>query len=109
MSKPKRGRHAPAFVLLMIATEPTHGLGILSKMDEHVPFHRMDTAVIYRTLKDFEANGLITSNWADSAAGPKKKIYTITDKGMKKLEEYREDIDKSLNNLQMFIKLHQSL
>lgn len=107
--KKKRGRHAPAFILLMIATEPTHGLGILNKMNALVPNNRMDTAIIYRTLKDFEERGFITSDWADSEAGPKKKIYTITEEGKAQLSLYREDIDKSLENLKRFVKIHDGL
>ena len=109
MTKPKRGRHAPAFILLVIAIEPTHGLGVLNKINEQVPNNRLDTAVIYRTLKDFETKGFITSDWIDSDAGPKKKLYTITESGKIKLEEFRSDIEKSLNNLQQFIRLHDAI
>ncbi len=109
MMKAKRGRHAPAFILLAIANQPTHGLGILNKINQEVPNNRLDTAIIYRTLKDFESNGYITSDWADSNAGPKKKIYTITDSGREKLDAFRSDIEKSLNNLQQFIRLHDLL
>lgn len=109
MTKVKRGRHAPAFILLAIATEATHGLGVLNKINEEVPNNRLDTAVIYRTLKEFESLGYITSDWMDSDAGPKKKIYTITESGKEKLEEFRSDIEKSLNNLQQFIRMHNDI
>ncbi len=109
MTKGKRGRHAPAFILLAIATAPTHGLGVLNIINEQVPNNRLDTAIIYRTLKEFEAKGYITSDWTDSEAGPKKKIYTITDSGLERLKEFRGDIEKSLNNLQQFIRLHNDI
>lgn len=109
MPRQKRGRHAPAFILLMIAKEPTHGLGILNLMDEHVPNHRMDTAIVYRTLKDLEKEGYIVSQWADSDSGPKKKIYELTPNGRELLSEFKADIEKSINNLEKFLTIYKLL
>ncbi len=109
MVKPKRGRHAPAFILLSIAQGPNHGLGILNVMNEMVPNNRLDTAIIYRTLKDLEKEGHITSSWEDSGSGPRKKVYSITEEGYEKLDEYRKDIEKSLSNLMKFVEIHDNL
>lgn len=73
MHSKKRGRHAPAFILLAVALEPNHGLGILNTLNEIVPGNRLDTAIIYRKLSELEKKGCITSEWADSEAGPRKK------------------------------------
>lgn len=109
MIKQKRGRHAPAFILLVLMKTPTHGLGVLNMMNEMVPNNRMDTAIIYRTLKDLENNGYIDSTWEDSGAGPKKKVYTVTSEGEKLLVIFKDDIEKSLSNLQTFLNLYDQL
>lgn len=109
MAKKKHGRHAAAFILLMIAIEPTHGLGILSKMNELIPGNRLDTAIIYRTLKAFEKEGYITSSWEESEAGPQKKVYEITDSGRSYLDEFKLDVEESIENLKGFMKLYDEL
>lgn len=109
MSKPKRGRHAPAFILLTIALEPNHGLGILNKMNELVPQNRLDTAVIYRVLKTMESDGDIESQWQESDMGPKKKVYNITDKGMITLNEFCKDIEKTIGHLNTFVEVFNGL
>jgi len=109
MANHKRGRHAPAFILLSIAEESSHGLGILNRLNELIPNNRLDTAIIYRTLKDLEKDEYVTSCWEDSGSGPRKKVYCITEKGLQRLDEYREDIEKSIQNLQGFMKMYETL
>ena len=107
MAKP--GRHAPAFILLMLAQGPKHGLGILNAMNDLVKGNRLDTAVIYRVLKQLEASGDIQSEWADSVAGPKKKVYHITDTGMQSLVGHRKEIEQTIKRLNMFIDYFDAL
>ncbi len=105
--KNRHGRHAPAFILLIISLEPNHGLGILNKLNALVPQNRIDTSIVYRTLKDFENDGYIKSKWADSDAGPKKKVYEITSEGIKRLNTFQEDVLKSKNNLEIFLDTYK--
>ena len=109
MPKQKHRRHAPAFILLTIAKEPTHGLGILNKMESSVPENRLDTAIVYRTLKDLEKDGYVSSTWEDSGSGPKRKVYSITDSGIECLAEYKKDIERSILNLERFLELYDEL
>lgn len=105
----KTGRHAPAFILLMLAEGPKHGLGILNAMDEKVPGHRLDTAVIYRVLKQLEGEGQVVASWASSDVGPKKKIYDITPKGVAHLSQFKVDIELRIQRLKRFISLYDHL
>ena len=109
MRHKKPGRHAPAFILLILAMEPTHGLGIRNKMDEIAHGHRLDTAVIYRVLKKMEHEALITSEWMDSGAGPKKKVYQITEAGKSELVIYKDDIEACIKRQEDFLKLYSEL
>lgn len=108
MRSKQKGRHAPAFILLAVALEPNHGLGIFNKLQEIAPGNRLDTAVIYRKLSEMEKNGCIISQWEDSEAGPKKKVYSITDKGLEQLEEFKVDIEESIKRLNNFLDVYES-
>jgi hypothetical protein len=52
---------------------------------------------IYRTLKTLEDRELVTYEWVTDEAGPAKKNYMITDKGLECLENW-------VNTLQMYSK-----
>ncbi|BES64940.1 hypothetical protein SANA_13790 [Gottschalkiaceae bacterium SANA] len=108
MKSKHKGRHAPAFILLAIALEPNHGLGILNKLQEIAPGNRLDTAVIYRKLSEMEKTGCITSQWVESEAGPKKKVYKITEHGMEQLQEFKVDIERSMATLNCFLKSYEN-
>lgn len=109
MNKGKPGRHAPAFILLILAMGPNHGLGILAKMDEIAHGHRLDTAVVYRVLKKLEAEAYILSDWQESEAGPRKKVYSITEKGKQELTNFKVDIDGAIKRLTTFVSLYNDL
>lgn len=109
MRHERPGRHAPAFILLILAMEPAHGLGILNRMNEIAHGHRLDTAVIYRVLKKMEQEALITAEWQDSTAGPRKKVYQITEAGLAELALYREDMVACMMRYQSFLDLYDQL
>jgi len=102
----KHGRHAPAFILLMLSKKSNHGLGILNDLNDFIEGNKLDTAIIYRVLKKLETEGAIDAHWEDSASGPKKKVYSITEKGRDLLTEFRKDIEASRNRLDKFIKMY---
>jgi len=109
MTNYKAGRHAPAFILLFLATEPGYGSSLLSQMKELMPHNKLDSAVIYRSLQELEKLEAVESYWDTSTPGPAKKWYQITAKGWQKLEEYKQDIQMRKNNLEFFLKTFEDL
>lgn len=108
---PKRAqqyRHLPAFILLALAERPVHGSAIHSVLMERMEL-RPDTGAIYRTLQQLEQDGEVISEWDTSGSGPAKKVYQLTPVGWEKLEQWRQDIEKRVANLQYFLKMYQSL
>lgn len=109
MTKLKRGRHVPAFVLVILAEEPTYGLDIYNKLQEQVHGNTIDPAAIYRSLRDLEKSELVKYYWDTSNSGPAKKIYSITDKGKNELSEYYIDIQHRLKYLTLFMNKYKEL
>ncbi len=54
MSTIQRERYVPAFILLILAEESWYGLEIMHKIDQLTPGNRLDTAILYRSLKKLE-------------------------------------------------------
>ena len=64
-------------------------------------FGSVDPGTVYRTLRELERDGYVTSNWDTSVtSGPARRVYTITDAGIdalgwwaSALEGYRQTLD----------------
>ena len=109
MKKQKRGRHAPAFILLILAQKPAYGLEILNELNIVCAGNTIDSAAIYRTLKALEKDKRLTSEWVESESGAPKKVYKITKAGRDLLVEYKDDIIECIDNLNNFVKIYNEL
>jgi len=100
----KNSRHAPAFIMLFLSRGSNYGAALLSAMEEDLPYFMGDSAMVYRTLHDLEAEGSVETKWLTPENGPPKKYYTLTDKGRQRLLEYEQDIIKRRENFNYFLK-----
>ena len=109
MSRAKYGRHLPAFILLFLAQQPSYGLGLLNKMSEQMPRNNADSAAIYRALRVLEEDNAVVAYWDTSEAGPAKKWYQITDIGLRKLADFKDDIEMRKQNMEFFLTQYNML
>ena len=89
-------------ILSLLNEEPCHGYELLQKLGgtgmwaETPP----DPSGVYRVLRDMERKGLVTSQIVrDSEVGLGKKVYSLTEEGLKcrgnwlsTLEKYQKDL-----------------
>lgn len=74
-----------AWVLLLLDSGATHGYGL---QHEFTARHlTVEPSVMYRTLRKLEADGLVESRWMKPQAGPRRRIYRVTPKGRRILDE----------------------
>lgn len=52
----------------------------------------LDPALLYRTLREMESAGLISSVWMRSSEGPHRRVYAITPDGATELARIAETI-----------------
>lgn len=111
MSAKKRQnyRHLPAFILLAIAQREMHGGAIHSSLCECLPHFNTDTGAVYRSLQELENDGSVQSDWNTSESGPAKRIYHMTPSGWTKLEEWEQDIEARLANLNYFLDTYKKV
>jgi DNA-binding PadR family transcriptional regulator len=48
----------------------------------------VDVGQVYRTLRDLEAAGLVTSEWSSENVGPQRRDYELTAAGYAALDEW---------------------
>jgi poly-beta-hydroxybutyrate-responsive repressor len=89
--------------LLQLAQKPAHGYELLELFgqidDETTP----DPGSMYRTLRVFEEEGLVRSNWDTSGSGPARRIYSLTDQGIEYLHAWAVKLQKVRQNLDRFL------
>lgn len=73
-----------AWLLLLLRDGSNYGYELRRELG--VRAMSLDPAVMYRTLREMENGALISSRWVRSDAGPRRRVYDITDAGRAELE-----------------------
>jgi poly-beta-hydroxybutyrate-responsive repressor len=65
-----------------------------------------DSAAVYRTLRQLESTGLVSSLWDTSASGPARRVYSLTAAGemfltswLGVIDAYRSVLDQAVAGL----------
>lgn len=101
------GRHTGAFLLLFLAEGDSYGGKLLQRCEDELPSNPIDSAILYRTLKQLEKDGAVESYLDTSLQDKPVKMYKITEDGKRKLEEFQKDIVDKLRNLTFFINKYE--
>ena len=90
---PLGGRHRwmEPFVLAVLATGhgQAHGYAITGELEAiGITGGDVDIGQVYRTLRDLEHVGHVTSTWSSEPSGPQRREYALTDAGYAALDEW---------------------
>lgn len=93
----KRGQRKMFFLqsclLVLLHREPGYGYSLMDGLQEF-GFRpgQMDISIIYRALRNLEADGLVSDTWDDNSLGPQRRVYTITPQGEDSLVEWIQNL-----------------
>jgi PadR family transcriptional regulator, regulatory protein PadR len=97
MGRGRRGQRKMLFLqsclLVLLHREPGYGYSLMDGLQEFgfQPEH-MDMSIIYRALRDMQANELVSDSWDDNSLGPQRRVYTITLQGEEVLAGWIENL-----------------
>ena len=74
-----------AWLLLLLRDGASYGYELRRELAAREM--KLDPAVMYRSLREMEQQGLISSHWMRSDTGPKRRVYDITDAGLAELAQ----------------------
>jgi PadR family transcriptional regulator, regulatory protein PadR len=74
-------------LLLLLAEASAHGYELIERL-RPFGFELGDPASIYKSLRQLEAEGLVTSSWELSTRGPARRVYALTSDGRDLLESW---------------------
>ena len=89
----RRGRNLLRPTLLFLMHQgPAHGYDLVERL-RSFGVEDIDPSLIYRALRDMEAEGYIQSTWDEKKTqGPPRRVYTLTSEGDHSLQNHLEDL-----------------
>lgn len=79
-------------ILYCISKNDMYGYDVMKRMGEH--FIDVDTSTFYSILRRLHKESDLDCYYVESAEGPKRKYYTITDKGKMTLARLLHDWER---------------
>ncbi len=103
----KAERYIQPSILMGLRRKPSYGYEITQTIQE---FGFVEgpapPGMIYRHLRDLEADGLVISSWETEGAGPAKRVYELTPEGEEALALWVAYMQGQAQKLTRFIKAY---
>ena len=91
-------------ILSVLAEGPRHGYALARALEEKTEGALlMNEGVLYPTLHRLEREGCVAARWEPASAGRRRRVYSLTRAGRKRLEEKREDWDQFVRVLRLVV------
>jgi len=108
---PGRGRvrgFMQPWLLLLLAQKPAHGYELMEQLTRDDETPGADPGLLYRTLRQFEREGLVRSSWDTEGHGPARRVYEITEEGLEYLHAWAVNIHRTRERLDRFLAEYQA-
>ena len=92
------------FLLLLIHQRPAHGYDLIERLAA-MGVADVEPGHAYRVLRSLERDGLLTSRWVPSDAGPARRRYELTAKGLADLRTRMSSLARFGSVLDSFMVL----
>jgi PadR family transcriptional regulator PadR len=95
----------PVLLLMLKERGRSHGYDLSEHLAEYAfTDAEIERAVLYRTLRRFQENGYVRSNWRVDAAGPARRVYALTKAGERHLREWGQVLTKVAVSMDRFVE-----
>ncbi|UCC48574.1 MAG: helix-turn-helix transcriptional regulator [Gemmatimonadota bacterium] len=97
-------------LLLMLQRGEAHGYALLDALAEFgFEPELLDPSLIYRALREMEAAELVSSNWSAQSLGPQRRVYRISQKGKRSLEEWAAELQQTRAEIDRLLHAYESV
>jgi len=95
----------PVVLLLLKQKGHSYGYDLSGNLQEHaLTDAEIERAALYRTLRQLELNGNVTSGWETDKSGPARRVYKLTAKGERHLEEWATVLEHVSKSMTRFVR-----
>ena len=100
----------PVVLLLLKEKGRSYGYELFGSVQKHaLTDAELERGTLYRTLRQLERNGNVTSEWLTEKAGPARRVYMLTPQGERHLEEWSEVLNHVSKSMARFVAAARSL
>jgi PadR family transcriptional regulator PadR len=92
-------------LLLMLRQWNSYGYQLMEKMAAF-GLASMNPGTFYRTLRQMEKDGMVSSCWDTSEGGPARRIYSITEAGEAYLKYWADSLNQYQKMMESFFQLY---
>jgi PadR family transcriptional regulator PadR len=95
----------PVVLLLLKKKGRSYGYDLSGELQEHaLTDAEIERAALYRTLRQLETNGNVVSEWDVGTGGPARRVYRLTPRGERHLEEWAAVLDHVSRSMARFVR-----
>ena len=94
-----------AVVLLILRNWSSYGYDLMRRLAAF-GFAAMNYGTLYRVLRQLEKDGMVSSVWDTSQAGPARRIYAITEAGEAYLKLWADSLEQYRTMMEAFFRLY---
>jgi poly-beta-hydroxybutyrate-responsive repressor len=95
----------PVVLYLLKKLGSAHGYQLAAELPEHsLTGALVDRGAMYRTLRQIEEAGHVTSDWDVSGQGPAKRLYRLTPTGEAYLRQWTVLIEQMAGSMNSFVR-----
>ncbi|MGE7118995.1 PadR family transcriptional regulator [Peribacillus sp. NPDC046944] len=91
-------------ILAIIHEKEVYGYELAEKLEQY-GFDSFSEGTIYPLLIRFQKEELVTSTLKKSTAGPKRKYYSLTQKGEEELQQFIQRWDKIQSSVNSVLRM----
>ena len=94
-------------LLFLMHQGPARGYDLIERLKDFGILD-IDPSLIYRALRDMEAEGWVQSSWGtEKTQGPPRRIYTLTHAGDENLSSYLVDLRGARDRINYLIQSYE--
>ncbi len=95
----------PVVLLLLKQKGHSYGYDLSGDLQQHaLTDAEIERGALYRTLRQLELNGNVASDWETDKGGPARRVYKLTAKGERHLEEWATVLEHVSKSMARFVK-----
>jgi PadR family transcriptional regulator PadR len=95
-------------LLAFLRNWPAYGYQLVQELNK-AGLPAFDSATVYRTLRQLERSGLLSSFWDTSESGPARRMYSLTRAGETFLDLWLDTLSRYQNILQSTLSSYENL
>ena len=95
-------------ILRILYEKPSHGYQIMEELEritseKYIP----EPGAVYTMLRRMDERGIVTSEWEKKETGADRRVYTITEAGVKVLKEGLEMVKRRRQLMDSLVQFYE--